>query len=185
MDSGRTPELVVPLSKRKIALLLLGAVAFVCAGYWMWSIADTQTRFNPLFMKLLGVASIFLCGIGFILGCIKLLDSRPGFVIDREGIVDNSSFVSAGRIPWADVIGWKIATVSGQRFLMIEVIDPEKYLARAGALARMLYKANIGLIRSPINISSNALCLNFDELVKVMGAAFELYKGKNGDKDRS
>jgi hypothetical protein len=46
MESNAPAEVVVPLSKGKMALLLLGAVAFVVGSVWIWSIADAQTRYN-------------------------------------------------------------------------------------------------------------------------------------------
>jgi hypothetical protein len=120
-------EVVIPLSKSKIALLLFGAVAFVAACVWIWSFADREP--DPLFVKGVAATGIVFFGLCAIVSCIKLLDGRPGLIIDGEGIVDNSSGGSARRI----------------------------------------------LTGSPINISSNALRVSFDELVRLLEDARSRY----------
>jgi hypothetical protein len=176
MDPGEEAEIIIPLSKSKVALLVLGSVAFVGAGIWIWSIAETQTLFNPLYMKGVALASVSFFGLCGIYGCIKIFDRRPGLIIDAEGIVDNSSAVSVGRILWGDVVGLKVSSISGQRFLTIEVVDPQKYVERGGAFKRRLNAAGAKMTGSPINISSNTLGLKLDELVQVVTEAFEKYK---------
>ena len=53
---GRLTEKAIPLNKAKIALLIAGSLAFVGAGVWIWSIAETKT--NPFEMKCIAVAGI-------------------------------------------------------------------------------------------------------------------------------
>jgi hypothetical protein len=176
MEPGEKAEVIIPLSKSKVALLLLGSVAFVGTGIWIWSIAETQSRFDPLLMKGVALACVSFFGLCGIYGCIKFFDRRPGLIIDTEGIVDNSSAVSVGRILWGDVVGLKVSSISGQRFLTIEVVDPQKYVDRGSALTRMLNAASVKMTGSPINISSNSLGLKLDELVHLVTEAFETNK---------
>ena len=58
-----------------------------------------------------------------IYGCIKIFDSKPGLVIDAEGLIDNSSAAAAGRIPWTDIGGVNVFTMHRQRMLTIELRD--------------------------------------------------------------
>jgi hypothetical protein len=177
MGLDARPEVVIPLSKTKVALLLLGALAFVGASVWIWSVADAQPLFNPLYARGVALAGASFFGLCFVYGCIKLFDRRPGLIIDAEGLVDNSSGLAVGRIPWADIIGIRITEISGQRLLTIEVVNPRKYVERGGIFTRMLNAANVKLTGSPINISSNSLRLKFDELVQILTGALETYKG--------
>ncbi len=39
--------IVVPLSKRKVALIFLGSLAFVAVSIWMWSNADDFQPLSP------------------------------------------------------------------------------------------------------------------------------------------
>src|SRR5262245_14098871 len=176
MNPDATPEITIPQSKSKVALLLLGSAAFVGGSIWIWSVADSQTRFSPLFLK--GVAGAGVCFFGLcgLYGFVKLFDGRPGLIIDAEGIVDHSSAVAAGRIPWEEVTGIRVSEIAGQRFLVIEVVDPQKYVARGGFFKRMVNAANAKMTGSPINISANSLRLKFDDLLRVLTEALERHK---------
>jgi hypothetical protein len=169
--------ITIPLSKRKILLLALGAAAFVAVGVWLYLIADHLPHRSPLFVKLMaGVCVIFfgLCGV---YGARKLFDAAPGLVIDAQGILDNSSAVSAGLIPWSEVTGIKVTTLNAQRFLTIEVRDPENYIQRASGLKRLFVALNAKHFGGPIQITSNTLEMPFDDLVKNITEAHVRYGG--------
>lgn len=139
-------------------------LAFVVDGIWMWFDADHQDDFNPYCVKAVGIAGIICFGLCGIVGTVKLFDTKPGLIIDTDGIIDNSSGVSAGRIPWSDVTGITVTNILGQRLLTIAVIDPQKYVGR------------------PINITSNALKIRFDELHRLLIERFEQHKRASGPK---
>lgn len=176
MSLKRNDEIVIPLSKAKVALLLFGALAFVAVSIWIWSIADTQNRLNPLFVKGVALAGISFFGLCGLYSCIKMFDNKPGLVIDAQGIVDNSSAVAAGRIPWDDIVGVKVYSIAGQKVLVIEVLDPQKYVERGSAFKRMLNAANTNTIGSPISITSNTLQIQFDELVNILTESLARYR---------
>jgi hypothetical protein len=171
--------IVVPLSKRKVALLFLGSLAFVAGSVWMWSSADAQQRYPPLYVKGVALAAGAFFAICGIYACIKLFDQRPGLIVDGEGIIDNSSGVAAGRISWDEIVGLQVYQIAGQRFLTIFVANPNKYAGRGPFFLRMANAANMRMTGSPINISSSTLRLNFDDLVEMLTATFEKC-GKQG-----
>lgn len=177
MDSDATAEVLIPLSKGKVVLLFFGAIGFVAGSIRIWSIADAQTRFNPLFMKSVAIASVLFFGMCAIYGCFKVFDRHPGLIIDNQGILDNSSAVAAGRVFWDEVIGMEISQIAGQRFITIMVVDPQRFVERGNFFSRMLNAANTKMTGSPINISSNSLRLTFDDLVRALTTAFEKHKG--------
>lgn len=179
MDSG--DEIIIELSKTKIVLLLLGASAFVAAGIWMFSLDDasiqSQRRFNdPLYVHGLGLVSIVFFGLCGLFALKKLFDNKPALVFNNSGIVDNASSVSAGFIPWSEVVGAEIFEIQKQKMLIIMVRDPQAYIARGSSLKRALNKANYNMVGSPISISSHALAINFSELVSL----FDQYQRKYG-----
>lgn len=176
MESPRSDEVVIALSKTKIILLCLCSFAFVAGSYWIWSIADAQPRFNPLFCKTIAVAGAIFFGLCGFCWSMKIFDGKPGLVIDNEGIVDNSSVAAAGRIHWDEINGIAVAGNGRQRFVVIDVTDPQKYVDRGGSLKRMLNAANLRFMGSPINVSSNSLNVSFDELLQLLTTAIEKYK---------
>ena len=179
MDCDAAEKVVIPLSKGKIVLAILGSIGFVAASTWLWAIADAQTRFNPLTVRGAALVGSLFFGLIGVYCCVKFFDRKPGLIMDREGLWDNSSAVSAGRIPWDEVTGLKVSTISGQRMLTIEVADPQKYVERGRLHMRILNAANTKLTGSPINIASNGLRVDFDELQRLISEAFAKYKGSD------
>src|SRR5580698_10622693 len=98
----------------------------MACSIWIWSIADSQTRYSPLYMMCVAMAGVSFSGLCGIYGCIKVFDGKPGLIIDHQGIVDNSSAVSAGRILWDEIVGFRVSEIAGQRFLTIGLTDPQK-----------------------------------------------------------
>jgi len=131
MDSKTPTEVVIPLSKGKVVLLILGALTFVAGSIWIWSIADGQTRYNPLYVKAVAIAGVSFFGLCAIYGCLKVFDTQSGLIIDDQGIVDNSSAVAAGRILWNEVVALNVSEIAGQRFITVVVTDPQK-ICRTG-----------------------------------------------------
>lgn len=179
-------EKIIELSKTKIALGILGSVAFVAAGVWLLSLDEASIRTsssfrllfnNPTFAFALGVlAIIFFGGLGIFL-FKKLFDKKPGLVFNDSGIVDNASAVAAGFIPWSEVTGSHIFEMAQQQMLIIMVSDPQKYVDRGNPLKRKLNQANYNMCGSPIAISSKALKINFSELRSI----FHQYQQKYGN----
>lgn len=166
-------EKVIEISKVKTLLLTLVALAFVLLGVWLLSI-DVQTieshrKFNsPTLVYGTGIVSIFFFGLCGLVGVKKCFDNSPGLVISSKGILDNSSGVSAGVIPWEEVVGIGEYQVQKQKFISIQVKDPEKYANYGNALKRMANRANIKMCGTPVNISANSLKISYDDLLEAI-----------------
>ena len=183
--SAKTTEKVIPFSKTKVVLLTLVSVALVAGGVWLWSIADQQNRQAPFLMRTVAIAGILCFGSCTIYGCYKFFDNRPGLVIDSQGIIDNSSAVAVGRVFWREIIDIRESSITGQRFVSIEVIDPEIFIRQSNFLIKMLNAANLKLMGTPINISANSLWINFDELVQMLVQAYEEAQGTDQSTDEN
>ena len=179
-------EKIIELSKTKIALAILGSCAFVAIGVWLLSLDESSIQSissfrlffnNPIYVYGFGFVSIAVFGILALFFFRKLFDKKPGLIFTNSGIIDNASAVSAGFIPWSEVIGSEIFEMQRQKMLIIMVKDPEKYVDRGNAVQRTLNKANYKMCGSPITISANALKINFSEL----RALFDQYQRKYGN----
>lgn len=172
-------KIEVPLSKTKMGFIILGCLLFVILGVFMLLNAEEmQTRkFSPIWLMGFGaIAVVFFGGI-----CIavikKIFDKKPGLKIDEKGIWDNSSGVSVGLVEWIDIVGVRKISVSGTRFLLIDVRNPEKYLDNIkGRLKKQAMKANNRKYGTPISISSNGLSIKFKNLEELIVSAFETHQ---------
>jgi hypothetical protein len=170
----------IALSRTKLVLLTFGSVGFAMIGAWMLTFSDeaitlTRRLGNPtVFRAVAVIALVFGIAIG-IFGVRKLFDQQPGLVFTAAGIVDNSSGVAAGFIPWADITGFTVYQIHRTRMLVVQVRDVERYISRGNPVKRTLNRANAKMVGSPISIASSSLRINFNELL----ALAERYHAKH------
>ncbi|MCG7280138.1 hypothetical protein MHJ94_02380 [Chryseobacterium taklimakanense] len=175
-----TEQIEIPLSKTKMTMTFFGSLAFVGLGLW-FLINPPKSNYwligNPTLIFIAGLASVLFFGLVAITIFRKFSDKKPGLVISRQGITDNSSGVSAGLIPWKDIQEIKVSQMMSQKFLMFIVSNPQDYLDKVtNPLKRNAMKMNYKTYGSPISISSNALQTNFDDLQKLLIEKMHEYK---------
>lgn len=175
----------IPLSKTKLAKLLLFSILFLIAGIWM--IIVNPTTSNPVFnnpaLKIIAaVVAVLLGSAGIFFFTRKLFDKKPGLIINEDGIYDNTSAFKFGFIPWSDISmiydhEIKISALSKQRFITIGLNHPEKYISReARTMKRKLLEANAKNFGSPVHLSTNGLKINHKELFQLIQSYFQQNK---------
>lgn len=163
--SNQTDQIIIKLSRSKIILITLGAVGFVALGFWMLTIADTQSRYGPIYMKILAVASISFFGLCGLYGLLKLFDNKPGLILNQEGLLDNSSAVGGHLIKWDDITGLEVEQVKSTKFLLIYVKNPKDYYTGASRFKKFWMIMNERIYGTPLSLSSASLQCDFDELI--------------------
>lgn len=161
-------------SKKRLILMVLGSAVFVAGSAWLLVIAD---RFNsPLLVRVVGILGMLFFGICLVSFIKAMCDKKVVIGIDSRGITDNSSGTSVGLIEWGDITGFGRASVASNKFLVIHVSDPQKYLARLNnPFVRNAAESNMKMIGSPITISSQILTCKLEELESAFLKAFEHY----------
>ena len=161
-------EIIIPLSRKKITLLFSGAIGLVALFFWLIQIAENQTRYDPMFVKVVSVIGIVFFGLCGIYAFTKFFDKKPGLVINDEGIIDNSSAVCAGLIKWENITNVSITEIYGQKILTIDVNNADEILSKQQGFKKLLMNLNKNYFNSPIQISSNALKCNFQDLYNII-----------------
>ncbi len=174
-------EIDIQLSKPKIILSLIGSLIFVSLGLWFSINPPTNDHWlfgNHTLFIITGLASVLFFGLVVVILVSKLSDKKPGLIISKQGIMDNSTGLAAGLIAWTDIQEIKISQItSQQKFLMLFVTNPENYLDNvSNPLKRMAMKLNHKLYGTPISISSNFIQTNFDDLHKLLIEKMNEYK---------
>jgi len=173
-------QIEIPLSKTKMTLTFIGSLIFV--GLGIWFLVNPPKISNPILgnpttIFIIGIASIVFFGLVAITIFRKFSDKKAGLIINKQGIIDNSSGVSAGEIPWTDIQEITISQVMNQKFLMIIVKNPQEYIDKVTSpIKRNAMKMNYKSYGSPISISSNALKTDFDKLQKLINEKMNEYK---------
>ncbi|XAH25665.1 STM3941 family protein [Xylophilus sp. GW821-FHT01B05] len=170
----------IPRSRAKAVLLLLAAGVLVLLAIWLvtcdaaWLAAQTHFESLTSLRVLSGLALLgaIACAV---LGQRRWADRSPGLVLDAEGVVDHISSAQAGRIPWADITGLAVLKVRHQFTLVLQVTDPQKYLAATPAVRRTLADADLRLCGSPVAIAAGTLGIAFGDLVELCHRYHERY----------
>ncbi len=171
-------EIEISLSKSKLTLLLLGSVLLVALGLWFLIAPpsiDHPVYGNQTLLLLAGILATAFFGLTTIFIARKLMDNRPGLVIGKEGITDNSSAVAAGLIKWDDLEYFSVLKISGQKLIMLFVKNPQDYIDRqTSGFKKRAMKMNFKMYQTPLSISANGLKCNFDELLGMLESNFEI-----------
>jgi len=170
-------QIEIPLSKKKMLLAFFGAIVFVGFGVLFLINPSIFANRNPTVVSIVGLSSVLFFGLGIVTIFRKLLDKKAGIIINKQGIMDNSSGASAGLILWSDIERIKTSKVKGQKFLMLVVKNPRDYIDRVvNPLKRKAMEMNYRIYGSPISISANTLQTNFDNLYKLLTEKMKEYK---------
>tara|TARA_Y100000385_G_C12798223_1_gene510644 strand:- start:83 stop:646 length:564 start_codon:yes stop_codon:yes gene_type:complete len=182
-------KIEIPLSRKKIILLLLASIGFISGGIWMVINPENAGRyFNPITkrffylnsesIQVIGIVGILFFGAAVIYGIKKLFDKKIGLILDSNGITDNSNASSIGLIEWNDILDIRTKQVMSTKFLLIDIVNPEKYIGKAkNGIQSRLMKANMNMYETPLSITSNTLNYDFGKLEKLIKTEFN--KNKN------
>lgn len=170
--------LEIPLSKKKILLLLIGSLVFVCLSIYLIIVdsIDADARMLPGMRYGWACAGIVFFGACAIIVIVKLFNNKAGLIISDAGIDDNSSGVSAGVIEWRDIIRIRKVKVQRTSFLIIDVTNPDKYISRAGGIKAKLMEMNMSMYGSPLSISTTTLNYDFEQLLEFLNEELKTRK---------
>ena len=111
---------VANVSRRRTALLVLGAIGFVVAGVFM--LRDPE---GGLTLMVFGWAAILFFGLCGLIGIRQLFRSGPDIRIDEQGIWWRRW--SDQVVPWEAIVALYPAGVGRTAFLCLKLVDPAAY----------------------------------------------------------
>jgi hypothetical protein len=165
------PEcLAIASSKRKLAGLVVVSATCAAFGVTWWMAAGAS---------LLGTGVAAVCVGGLVLcalyGVLRIWDRTPGLVLDRDGIIDNSTGFAAGRVRWDEITDIRFRRIGRQRVVTIDVVDPRRFVERGGAATRLVKRVNTATLGSPINIPTDGLAISPDALFRELEIFYAAY----------
>lgn len=156
---------VIRAPKGRLVLHLCGSLVFVAIGAWFMTRPITSPPKQAV-LPVVGATAIGFFGLlgGFTLR--KLMGHRIAFIIDRRGIIDNSSAIPAGRIAWDEIVNLGITSMTGQSFVGIDVRDREGLYAKSRL--GMVMRANANTFGFPVNIAENTLDRSVEAMCRLI-----------------
>lgn len=104
----------------------------------------------------------------FLYTAVTTLFPKPLLILDDHGLLDQSSIFSVGFIPWSDITRVYPTVVSKQRFLSVELKEPDRYLEKLTGWKHLMMKMNLQVGHAPIKIIQNMFSLTSQELGELM-----------------
>jgi hypothetical protein len=156
--------IVVRTGRIRLFLLTLGSLAFVGLGLLFVLRPPLGLPLARELMMALGFVTLLFFGVAGGVLLRRLFGHRIALVIDRNGIVDNSTATPAGRVAWEEMTRIGIFEAArGARFIGIDVRDREALYARAKRPAML--RENVRMYDYPVQISEIALDRRAEEML--------------------
>jgi len=146
-------------------------IAFVALGIWL---LKNKGRIDNTFFEtyrlnlVIGGLTVLFFGSFLTVWIFKLLDRKPGIQVDDNGILDNSTSISVGKIPWSDIESVKPSNYSSN-VITVMLKDPAKYIdLQKNQIKKKLLKANYKKSGSPVNIQTLTLETDNNTLIRAI-----------------
>lgn len=165
----------IPLSKTKVALLLLFPIIITIIGALLYFNPESliSAKDNDIEkMKIFGLAGAIIGLIGTILLVRKWFIKNTGFIIDQSGIKDLSNASYTGLVEWKDITKIEAKKVGPIKLIILHTNDPEKYINQAKKTAVRQLRKNLAFYGSPLMIVSTRLSIKYDDLVTLLNNEF-------------
>lgn len=165
-------QIEIALSKKKLIFMLIGAIAFVIIG--LWFVIAPPAISNPFFgnptrLFIMGIVAIVFFGLCAVYIALKIPDNKPGLIIDKTVLIDNSSGVAAGHILWSDIENISVIEIHQQKLILLEVKNPQDYIEKqTSGFKKKMMQINFNMYGTPLSITSNSLKIKFDELLQIL-----------------
>lgn len=168
-ESHDHTQIAIPISKLKVALSFMICVALIVISIWIMT--------SPVSSASRGAAVLFALSFGYgaIMFAKMILDSRPGLVLDEEGIFDPSGMSIVGKVRWEEIESISALRIKTERMIVVQLNDPAQYISRNKGMTRKRLTFHMAMFGSPIYISSGTLLIEFDELFQLMNEKLKQY----------
>jgi len=163
-------KLEIYTSKKKSFLLFIGSLLFVVGGIYFVMNSENFTNREPLFVKIIGIASILFFGLGIYVSIRQLLaENQLALIIDKNGVNVSPKKSLTEFIDWKNINGFSELNLHGQKIIIIDVNNSDYWIEKeSNTVRKKLMKFNVNNYGSPFNISANTMQMNYPELMKTL-----------------
>lgn len=172
----------IGFKKSRIFFLLAAALVFILLCGWYITAPSEGFPFPPWVMVTVGWAGLLFFGVALFYIVRMLRRNQPALQINTTGLYDRTTGVAVGRIDWEDIEGFRSKSVLGNRFILVDVTDPEEYIRRGeGKLAQKALRANFKKYGAPITIGTDNIKIDHDELLTILEGELKNYRALPDD----
>lgn len=167
-ESQQLPRLEVALSKKKMGLSILYDLVLFGAGIYLFIISNQFTSLLIWVLRISALIGVVFFGFSLLFFLIKLMDRKPGLILDQEGLVDNADVLNAGRINWDNMVSVEPKQSMGQQILLLKLHEPEQVLQAQPWIKKIFMQWNQWIHGTPVTLSSAALEMDQEKLLELI-----------------
>ncbi|MCX6317913.1 MAG: hypothetical protein NTW29_11520 [Bacteroidetes bacterium] len=177
-------NVIIAHSKGKLIRFCLIGLIFFAGGLWI-ILTDPQVGnpiFNSIFIKAFsGYGGVLFGVLGFWFYVKKLMNGKPGLIINEKGVYNNvvafvPRFISWKHIASVEEYSMKAGLASPQYFVSLQLKDPNAFIAEIpNSFTRTLMRINRRFSGTPVNLTANSLKITHKELLAAIKDAFARY----------
>lgn len=133
------------------------------------------------FIMLAFAINALLFGSGAFVLFRQARQKEDGLIIDTQGIHDKTTRQHR-HINWGEVDDIRSVEISRSSFIMIDVNDPERFIARAaGSLMQKGLRSNLKQYGTPVAIATSNLKMDHEKIMALLTEEFKNYRALPND----
>ncbi len=178
-------EKVFYLNKKKLIFILTCGILIILLGIFIlleffgtnWELL--LFHIIPINRTVLGIGLIAFFSILSIPLIKKIKDDRPGLIINKQGIIDNSSYTSVGDVNWKEIIDSEIRTISGQKMILLKVKNAQIILdGFPSGMRKKIIESSSKINGTPVVIAASSLKGSFEEIYDAIKLGIDTNKSR-------
>lgn len=151
-------------AKNRYLLVVSNIILLFIAGNLVFPglVRNGQQINETILARFIGSFSFLFFGYSFLTSLRMVF--QPAILIDKEGIVDRSSGIAVGRIPWSNIS--KVEVISESNYVGILPKDINLINNHVGVFVRLMLKRRVKNGRPPIIIPASILGIDAVQLIE-------------------
>ncbi len=162
------PRVEIGLSKPKLGVhLLLNLLMTGVGGFLLVGIGAYPAVLSIL-MVVTGTLAVVVFGSAVGISAFQLLQTHPGFILDQEGLIDQSGFNCAGRVYWSELKTVEHHKALGQPVLLAIPSEVATFQKEASFVARIKQRLNKLRFGTPLIFTTHTLEIDSEKLYQLI-----------------
>jgi hypothetical protein len=160
--------LVIYAKRGKQILYGILCLIFVMVSGLLLMIGFEENGSDSLKFMIGGAVGFIFFGLCMVYWVKSMVKRKPALIINREGILDQSTYIGAGLVKWDEIVDVDLVNFGGQTYLGIYTVDPELIINRSSPFKKLLNRLNKGLLNTQVNIPVKILDCSMDNLIETI-----------------
>lgn len=127
-------------------------------------------------LKAVFLVGFVFFGYGFFYMLKKTKNEEIVLCVDENGVMDNSSAIAFGFMPWSDIEDVYLAKFVGETYIELKLRNSEYYMEKLPAWKKAMVAANLKMGMEAVSITLNATNENPQEICERMQCIMQQVK---------